>query len=147
MQIILVAAAIASILIGEIATGAAVLLITALNALGGLRQAGQGRERDERAPVDAEADRSGAPRRHRGRGRRRPSRSSGDVVLLAAGDDVAADGRIIEASSLEIDESALTGESVPASKSSALADGTTSGLGDQTEHGVHEHPGDPRQRE
>ena len=35
MQIILVAAAIASIVIGEIATGVAVLLITALNALGG----------------------------------------------------------------------------------------------------------------
>jgi Ca2+-transporting ATPase len=41
----------------------------------------------------------------------------GDVVLLAAGDDVCADGRIIEAASLQIDESGLTGESVPASKS------------------------------
>ena len=29
----------------------------------------------------------------------------GDVVLLAAGDDVCADGRIIEAASLQIDES------------------------------------------
>ena len=40
----------------------------------------------------------------------------GDVVLLAAGDDVPADGRIIQASALQIDEAALTGESVPASK-------------------------------
>jgi Ca2+-transporting ATPase len=41
MQIILVGAALASILIGQIATGVAVLLITALNALGGLRQQGK----------------------------------------------------------------------------------------------------------
>ncbi len=41
MQIILVAAAIGSILIGEISTGIVVLLITALNALGGLRQQGK----------------------------------------------------------------------------------------------------------
>ena len=41
MQIILVAAAIASIVIGEVATGVAVLLITALNALVGLRQQGK----------------------------------------------------------------------------------------------------------
>ncbi|MGZ4694963.1 MAG: P-type ATPase, partial [Acidimicrobiales bacterium] len=34
----------------------------------------------------------------------------GDVVLITAGDNVAADGRIIEASALSIDESALTGE-------------------------------------
>ncbi|HET9071120.1 MAG TPA: HAD-IC family P-type ATPase [Acidimicrobiales bacterium] len=42
----------------------------------------------------------------------------GDVVLLSAGDQVPADGRILEASSLQIDESALTGESVLAAKES-----------------------------
>ena len=41
MQIILVAAAVASILIGELATGVFVLAITALNALGGMRQQGK----------------------------------------------------------------------------------------------------------
>jgi len=40
----------------------------------------------------------------------------GDVVLIAAGDEVPADGRIVAASALQIDESALTGESTPAAK-------------------------------
>jgi len=55
----------------------------------------------------------------------------GDTVLITAGDNVAADGRIIDANSLSIDESALTGESTPASKDAdALADAEI-GAGDQ----------------
>lgn len=40
----------------------------------------------------------------------------GDVILLEAGDAVPADGRILESASLQIEEAALTGESVPVSK-------------------------------
>jgi P-type E1-E2 ATPase len=40
----------------------------------------------------------------------------GDVLLLGAGDRVLADARLLEADSLELDEAALTGESLPVAK-------------------------------
>ena len=40
----------------------------------------------------------------------------GDVILLEAGDSIPADGRLIEAASMKVEEAALTGESVPVTK-------------------------------
>jgi magnesium-transporting ATPase (P-type) len=57
----------------------------------------------------------------------------GDIVLLAAGDAVAADARLIEAAQLQVAEAALTGESVPVSKSVAVVP-EAAGLADR--HGM-----------
>ncbi len=47
-----------------------------------------------------------------------PSRElvAGDILLLEAGDRISADARLLVSSSLEVDESSLTGESLPVSK-------------------------------
>ena len=55
----------------------------------------------------------------------------GDIVSVEAGDLVTADGRLIVASSLEVDESPLTGESVPVPKDVAALDDPETGLGDR----------------
>jgi len=44
----------------------------------------------------------------------------GDIILLETGDRIAADGRIIEAVDLSVDEAILTGESVPVSKNTSV---------------------------
>ncbi len=46
----------------------------------------------------------------------------GDIVVLVEGDRVPADARLIEVKNLEADESLLTGESVPVSKTAAGSD-------------------------
>ena len=58
----------------------------------------------------------------------------GDIVVLEAGDAVPADGRIIESMSLQIEEAALTGESVPVNKTTevlASGNGGEISLGDR----------------
>ena len=132
MQIILVAAAVASMAIGEISTGIVVLAITALNALGGMRQQGKA----ESAMNALQSMLKASARVRRGGAEVKIGADQvvvGDVILLTAGDDVCADGRIIQAASLQIDESGLTGESVPASKSAELIAGDPPpGVGDQS---------------
>jgi Ca2+-transporting ATPase len=55
----------------------------------------------------------------------------GDVVMLAAGDRVPADGRIVEQAQLQADESALTGESLPVGKSDEPITQAEVALGDR----------------
>jgi Ca2+-transporting ATPase len=47
----------------------------------------------------------------------------GDVILLEAGDKIPADARLLEAAALSVDESILTGESVPVEKFTAPIEG------------------------
>ena len=55
----------------------------------------------------------------------------GDVVVLEAGDLVPADGRIIECHSLQVQESALTGEAESVDKTEEIIEGDHIALGDQ----------------
>ena len=55
----------------------------------------------------------------------------GDILLLRSGDKVAADGRLVEAINLQIEEAALTGESVPVEKQTAALGNGESALGDR----------------
>ena len=131
MQIILAAAAVVCLAIKEWSTGVLLLLLTLLNAVVGLRQEGKAESamnalksmmkataRVRRDGIDAEV----------------PAEQLvvGDVVLITAGDQVPADGRIIAASALQLDESALTGESTPAAKQAGAHSGDQLGPGDQT---------------
>ncbi len=62
-----------------------------------------------------------------------PSRElvPGDVVLLRAGDRIPADLRLIESVNLQIEEAALTGESVPVEKHAELLANSELALGDR----------------
>ena len=55
----------------------------------------------------------------------------GDIVLMEAGNRVPADGRLLLAATLEIEEAALTGESTPVLKETDAIAGTDVGLGDR----------------
>ena len=131
MQIILLGAAIVSLVIKEWSTGVLLILITVINAVVGLRQEGKAESAMNALKAMVKAT---ARVRRDGSEAEIPAEDVvvGDVVLLAAGDEVPADGRIIQASSLQIDESALTGESVPSAKGIEIPDGTDLAPGDQT---------------
>jgi P-type Ca2+ transporter type 2C len=130
MQIILVAAAVVSLLIQEWSTAILLVLLTILNAVVGMRQEGKAE-----SAMNALKSMMKATARVRRDGSESviPAEQVvvGDVVLLSAGDEVPADGRIVAASALQIDESALTGESTPAAKSAETLQAGELGPGDQ----------------
>ncbi|MET7526169.1 cation-translocating P-type ATPase [Streptomyces sp. NPDC005248] len=132
MQIVLVAAAVVSLLIQEWTTAILLLVLTLLNAVVGLRQEGKAE-----SAMNALKSMMKATARVRRDGTQAeiPAQQLvvGDIVLVSAGDQVPADGRIIEANALQIDESTLTGESVPAAKDTGtLPGGRRLPPGDQT---------------
>ena len=131
MQIILVGASVVSLLIKQWSTAIVLFLLSLINAVTGLRQEGKAESAMNALKSMMEAT---ARVRRDGVEAEIPAEQLvvGDVVLLAAGDEVPADGRIVSSSSLQIDESALTGESVPAGKDAATLPEGDRGAGDQT---------------
>src|SRR5690348_16759362 len=135
MQIILVAAAVVSLLIKEWSTAVLLILLTVLNAVVGMRQEGKAESAMNALKSMMKAT---ARVRRDGAEAQIPADQvvAGDVVLITAGDEVPADGRIIAASALQIDESALTGESTPAAKGADTLPDTDLNPGDQDRKSV-----------
>ena len=130
MQIILIAAAVVSLIIKEWSTGVLLILLTVLNAVIGMRQEGKAESAMNALKSMMKAT---ARVRRDGAEAQIPADQvvAGDVVLISAGDEVPADGRIIAASALQIDESALTGESTPAAKGADTLPDSELNPGDQ----------------
>ena len=129
---ILVAAAVVSFVVsGELKTPLVVLAVVMLNAVIGFVQ-------ENRAEASLDALRkmlvTEARVRRDGQWRTIPAAElvPGDIVHLEAGDRVPADGRLLEAVRLEVEEAALTGESVPTAKSTDAVDRPEVGVGDRT---------------
>ncbi|WP_328444779.1 HAD-IC family P-type ATPase [Streptomyces sp. NBC_00386] len=131
MQVVLMVAAVVSLAISEWTTAILLVLLTLLNAVVGLRQEGKAE-----SAMNALKSMLTATARVRREGTESEIPAErlvvGDVVHITAGDQVPADGRIIEAHALQIDESALTGESVPASKDAETLPKVLLGPGDQS---------------
>ncbi|KNG91864.1 cation-translocating P-type ATPase [Pseudaestuariivita atlantica] len=114
---ILVAAVVAAAALGETIDAAVIAAVIILNAALGFAQ--EWRAERALAALTAMLDPMATVRRD-GRETVIPAREivPGDILILSTGDRVAADGTIVSAQSAEVDESILTGESVPVSKSS-----------------------------
>src|SRR5436190_3126763 len=133
MQIVLLVAGIGSIWpLHELGTGLVLLFLTLFNAVLGLNQEGKAAAAvaalQKMMIVKAKVRRGGELVEL-------PSEQlvPGDVVSLEAGDVVPADGRLLRAATLEVDESALTGESMPVSKGIDTVTEPEAPLGDRTD--------------
>ena len=122
--LLLVVATAAAFLFGEIVEGWSIFVVVLINALIGFLT-------ELRAVKSMEALRSLGRVTTRVRRDSRPlevpaeSLVPGDVVIIEAGDVVTADLRVVDSSKLQADESVLTGESLPVTKSAdAVAEPT-----------------------
>src|SRR3954454_4787351 len=133
MQMVLLAAGVISIYpVKQPGTGIMILLLTLLNAVLGLSQEGKAA-----AAVAALAKMMIIKARvlRDGKLAQLPAEQlvPGDVVEIEAGDLVPADGRVLSAATLEVAESALTGESMPVGKGVDTVDAPDAALGDRTD--------------
>ncbi len=131
MTLMLVAVAVVSIVIGQGSTAAVVVALVLLNVVMGTNQ-----ELKARASVDALASLQVPLARVLRDGRLVEIPAAdlvpGDIVAVEAGDIVPADGRILTSATLEAQEAALTGESVPVGKDPAALAGADIALGDRS---------------
>jgi Ca2+-transporting ATPase len=112
---LLIGAAAVSFFIGEGIEAAAIGAIVVVNALLGFVQEA-GAERAVLALREALEQRASVIRSGRERELAAEELVPGDLVVLREGERVPADGRLVSAAGLAVDESALTGESVPVDK-------------------------------
>ena len=131
IMILLVAAVVSFAVSGELKTPVVVLLVVFLNALIGFVQ-----ENRAEASLEALKKMLTASSRVRRDGDVMEVATDdlvpGDIVLVEAGDRIPADGRLVLAANLEIEEAALTGESHPSEKSTLLVDRADARLGDRS---------------
>ncbi len=118
MQIVLVVAALVSLLIEEYGTAIGLAILTLFNAWLGYHQEGKA---EAAAASLGQMMKSMAKVRRDGDMAEIPAEQivPGDIVVVDAGDRVPADGRVILAATLQIEEGALTGESVAVEKDTA----------------------------
>jgi Ca2+-transporting ATPase len=127
---LLAAAAAVSIVIGSGLEAAVIGLIVVMNAALGFAQE-LAAERAVIALREAVAERANVVREGVEREIDAEHVVPGDLLVVREGDRVAADGRIAEAHRLAVDESALTGESMPVDKDAAPVAGQHE-LGDRS---------------
>lgn len=127
---VLIAAAIISGLLGEWIDSTIILIVVIINAFMGTIQ--ESKAEAALASLNALAAPFAAAFRN-GHAERIPSADLvvGDIVILEAGDSIPADLRLLECKSLKIEESALTGESVPVDKSTDVLTDPSAGIGDR----------------
>jgi Ca2+-transporting ATPase len=133
MQIVLLAAGIGSLYpLKQLGTGVLLILLTLFNAVEGLHQEGKATAAvsalQKMVVITARVRRDGQLSELPGR-----QLVPGDIVALQAGDIVPADGRLLTAATLEVDESALTGESLPVAKGTEPVAGAGTPLGDRSD--------------